>query len=74
MSRVDQPPTGIRRQDAQLVPQEAEAALGVKAHSSFASNSRVFGKRSRVELGWEPKGAPILEEIERGHYRRVHGK
>ena len=54
-------------------PQEAEAALGPKAHSSFGSNSRVRGKRSRAELGWRPKGIPILEEIEQGHYRRVHG-
>lgn len=53
-------------------PQDAEAALGPKAHSSFASNSRVRGKRSRAELGWQPKGPPILEEIEQGHYRRVH--
>jgi nucleoside-diphosphate-sugar epimerase len=53
-------------------PQEAEAALGPKAHSSFGSNSRVRGKRSRAELGWQPKGPPILEEIERGHYKRVH--
>jgi nucleoside-diphosphate-sugar epimerase len=54
-------------------PQEAEAALGPKAHSSFGSNSRVRGKRSRAELGWQPKGRPILDEIENGHYRRVHG-
>ena len=53
-------------------PQEAEAALGPKAHSSFGSNSRVRGKRSRAELGWQPKGRPILEEIEHGHYNRVH--
>jgi nucleoside-diphosphate-sugar epimerase len=53
-------------------PQDAEAALGPKAHSSFGSNSRVRGKRSRAELGWRPKGIPILEEIEQGHYRRVH--
>ncbi len=53
-------------------PQEAEAALGPKAHSSFGSNSRVRGKRSRAELGWQPMGPPILEEIERGHYKRVH--
>jgi len=53
-------------------PQEAEAALGPKAHSSFASNSRVRGKRSRTELGWQPKGRSILEEIEQGHYKRVH--
>jgi nucleoside-diphosphate-sugar epimerase len=53
-------------------PEDAEKALGPKAHSSFASNSRVRGKRSRAELGWKPKGAPIFEEIERGHYKRVH--
>jgi nucleoside-diphosphate-sugar epimerase len=53
-------------------PEEAEKALGPKAHSSFASNSRVRGKRSRSELGWKPKGVPIFEEIERGHYKRVH--
>jgi hypothetical protein len=55
-------------------PQEAESALGLKAHSSFASNSRVRGKRARAELGWQPKCVPILEEIENGHYKRVHGK
>jgi hypothetical protein len=54
-------------------PQDAEAALGPKAHSSFGSNSRVRGKRSRAELGWQPKGVPILVEIEQGHYKRVHG-
>jgi nucleoside-diphosphate-sugar epimerase len=54
-------------------PQEAEAALGPKAHSSFGSNSRVRGKRSRAELGRQPKGRPILDEIENGHYRRIHG-
>jgi len=53
-------------------PQDAEAALGPKAHTSFASNSRVRGKRARAELGWQPKGPPILEEIENGHYKRVH--
>jgi len=53
-------------------PQDAEAALGPKAHSSFGSNSRVRGKRSRAELGWKPKGIPILQEIEQGHYKRVH--
>ena len=53
-------------------PQEAEAALGPKAISSFGSNSRVRGKRSRAELGWKPGGLPVLEEIEGGHYKRVH--
>ena len=53
-------------------PQDAEAALGPKARASFASNSRVRGKRARAELGWQPKGGAILDEIENGHYKRVH--
>lgn len=53
-------------------PQEAEAALGIRAHSSFGSNSRVRAKRSRAELGWQPRGISILDEIEQGHYQRVH--
>jgi hypothetical protein len=32
----------------------------------------VRGKRSRAELGWQPRGTSILEEIEQGHYKRVH--
>jgi nucleoside-diphosphate-sugar epimerase len=63
---------GFGGKTRQWSAQEAEAALGPKAHSSFGSNSRVRGKRSRAELGWQPKGAPILQEIEQGHYRRVH--
>lgn len=53
-------------------PEDAEKALGPKAHSSFASNSRVRGKRARAELGWKPTGIPVFEEIERGHYQRMH--
>lgn len=53
-------------------PQEAETALGIRAHSSFGSNSRVRAKRSRAELGWQPRGISILDEIEQGHYQRVH--
>lgn len=64
---------GFGGKTRQWSPQDAEAALGPKAHSSFGSNSRVSGKRARAELGWQPKGVPILQEIEQGHYRRVHG-
>ena len=63
---------GFSGKTRQWSPQDAQAALGPKAHSSFGSNSRVRGKRSRAELGWQPKGRPILEEIEHGHYKRVH--
>ncbi len=54
--------------------QDAQAALGPKAHSSFGSNSRVRGRRSRAELGWNPHGATLTEEIEHGWYRRVQGR
>ncbi len=54
------------------LPEEAEAAQGVKAHTSFGSNSRVRARRSREELGWHPTGPTLLHEIESGWYRRVH--
>jgi nucleoside-diphosphate-sugar epimerase len=54
------------------LPEEAEAAQGVKAHTSFGSNSRVRAVRSRGELGWRPAGASLLHEIESGWYRQVH--
>lgn len=53
-------------------PEEAETAIGFKAHSSFGSNSRVRGKRSRAELGWQPRGVSMLQDIEHGWYRHVH--
>lgn len=54
---------GFGGKTRQWSSQEAEAALGPKAHSAFGSNRRVRGKRSRAELGWQPKGPPILEEM-----------
>lgn len=54
------------------LPEEAEAAQGVKAHTSFGSNSRVRARRSREELGWQPSGPSLLHEIESGWYRKVH--
>jgi nucleoside-diphosphate-sugar epimerase len=54
-------------------PAEAEAALGIRAHTSFGSNSRVRARRAREELGWQPKGPSLLHEIEAGWYRQVHG-
>lgn len=52
--------------------QDADAAIGFKARSSLGSNSRVRGNRSRAELGWQPKGVPMLQDIEHGWYRHVH--
>ena len=48
---------------------EAVAELGESgAQFSFGSNSRVRAVRARRELGWSPKGRPLIEEIERGCY------
>lgn len=51
---------------------EAVEGLGPGAYLSFGSNSRVRGKRSR-ELGWQPKGRALFDEIERGVYAEVYG-
>jgi nucleoside-diphosphate-sugar epimerase len=49
--------------------EEAVAELGESATNfSFGSNSRVRALRARRELGWEPKGRALLDEIERGSY------
>ena len=40
------------------------------AQFSMGSNSRVRAVRARQELGWEPAGRPLLEEIEHGCYAR----
>ena len=52
---------------------EAVEGLGPGAYSSFGSNSRVRGKRSRA-LGWQPKGRALFDEIEHGVYAEVYGK
>jgi nucleoside-diphosphate-sugar epimerase len=39
-------------------------------HYSFASNSRVSADKARAMLGWKPRHASIIEEIERGCYAR----
>lgn len=48
---------------------EAVAALGIGAVTSYGSNSRVTSVKARRMLGWDPKGPPLIEEIERGCYR-----
>jgi nucleoside-diphosphate-sugar epimerase len=53
---------------------EAVEALGPGAHLTFGSNSRVRGDKARKMLGWEPKGPPLFDEVERGVYREVYGK
>lgn len=63
---------GFDGRTREWLPEEAEAAQGVKAHTSFGSNSRVRARRSREELGWQPTGPSLLHEIESGWYRKVH--
>jgi nucleoside-diphosphate-sugar epimerase len=49
--------------------EEAFAELGAGAYTTYGSNSRVRADKARGMLGWQPKGAPLLDEIERGCYR-----
>jgi nucleoside-diphosphate-sugar epimerase len=48
---------------------EAFTELGAAAYTSYGSNSRVRAPKARAMLGWQPKGPPLIEEIERGCYR-----
>ena len=52
---------------------EAVEELGPGAYLSFGSNSRVRGVKSR-QLGWQPKGPTLFDEIENGVYAEVHGR
>lgn len=53
---------------------EAVAVLGPGAHLTFGSNSRVRAVKARKVLGWEPKGPPLLHEIEQGIYKEQYGR
>ena len=48
--------------------EEALAALGAGAVTSYGSNSRVRAQKARLMLGWEPKGPALIDEIETGCY------
>jgi nucleoside-diphosphate-sugar epimerase len=49
--------------------EEAAAEWGEgAANDTMGSNSRVRAKRARAELGWRPRAASLIEEIERGCY------
>lgn len=54
--------------------EEALSAWGPGAITSYGSNSRVRAEKARRVLDWQPKGAPLFEEIERGCYREDFGK
>jgi nucleoside-diphosphate-sugar epimerase len=52
-----------------MTVEEAAAAWGAgAAENTMGSNSRVRATRARAELGWEPQGWSLIEEIERGCY------
>jgi nucleoside-diphosphate-sugar epimerase len=48
---------------------EAVREWGANAITSYGSNSRVRALKARKMLGWEPRGVPVLEDIETGSYR-----
>ena len=52
-----------------MTVEEAAAEWGEgAANDTMGSNSRVRAKRARAELGWQPQGRSLIEEIERGCY------
>lgn len=53
--------------------EDAVTVLGPGAHLTFGSNSRARADKARRVLGWEPKGPPLLHEIEQGAYKELHG-
>jgi nucleoside-diphosphate-sugar epimerase len=54
--------------------EEALAALGAAAVTSYGSNSRVRSLKARLMLGWTPQGPTLFDEIEKGCYRREFGR
>ena len=55
-----------------MTVEEAAAEWGEgPANDTMGSNSRVRAKRARAELGWQPKGRSLIEEIEHGCYREM---
>jgi nucleoside-diphosphate-sugar epimerase len=58
---------------AQSVPaEEAWAAFGERwVQVALSSNSRVDSTLAREQLGWDPKGPALLDDVATGSYRRV---
>jgi nucleoside-diphosphate-sugar epimerase len=53
--------------------EEAVAAWGLRARSSFASNSRVSAAKARALLGWRPHRPGLLEETRTARYLLAEG-
>ncbi|OLN96644.1 Uncharacterized protein C2A9.02 [Colletotrichum chlorophyti] len=51
--------------------EDAVAQLGPMVSFFLSVENRASGKKARVELGWEPRGPGILEDITEGSYREV---
>ena len=52
-----------------MTVEEAAAEWGEgAANDTMGCNSRVRARRARAELGWQPSGTALIEEIERGCY------
>ena len=54
--------------------EEALAAWGASAITSYGSNSRVRSLKARRMLGWDPKGPALLDEIAMGCYSMDFGR
>jgi nucleoside-diphosphate-sugar epimerase len=55
---------------AQSMPMaDAIRAWGAPMSLSLSSNSRLRANKARAMLGWQPKGPPMLDDIESGSYR-----
>lgn len=53
-------------------PETAYAAFGQRwVDVALSSNSRVDSGKARAELGWDPQGPDLLDELTSGSYRRV---
>jgi nucleoside-diphosphate-sugar epimerase len=53
-------------------PETAYAAFGQRwVDVALSSNSRVDSAKARAELGWNPRGPGIIDELTTGSYRRV---
>jgi len=64
---------GGRTQSMTIEEAVAEWGEG-PANDTMGSNSRVRAKRARAELGWQPRGTSLIEEIEIGCYAAQEGK
>jgi nucleoside-diphosphate-sugar epimerase len=53
-------------------PEVAYAALGQRwVDVAISSNSRVDSAKARSELGWNPVGPDLLEDLGSGSYKRI---